>query len=325
VLLLLAFGEATNHVAYGAIAAGAAFSVGFGATRGLRGWNWSVMALAALAMTLAAFVGSLVGQWPAAMLALSAAAGAGVAWLALMDDDLWWVALQATIAMLVAGYYPGGLDAAGLRAGVVLSGGLVQIALSLGVALVAPRARVAFARSDPKPRPPVRLVLTHTLRAAACVGLSILAARSLGLANSYWAPLTALLVLKPGLHETQTRGLARFTGTLLGCAAASLLAVAVRSSPEILLVLAGLAAGLAFALQKASYAAFTVAVTATVVLFLTIGHGTVIANAEHRLIATVVGGAVTLALARIAPHRPSADHVAAPDRINASVQGADGS
>ena len=77
-------------------------------------------------------------------------------------------------------------------------------------------------------------------------------------------------------------------------------------------------ASAAFALQKAHYALLTIAITAAVVLLLTLAHvGDVTTNAEHRLFATVLGGAMALVVARIAPHlprssRPAMDQVGEP-------------
>ena len=62
----------------------------------------------------------------------------------------------------------------------------------------------------------------------------------------------------------------------------------------------------AFALQKAHYASLTTAITATVVLLFTLGHTDALANAEHRLAATLLGGAIALAVAWIVPHRRGA-------------------
>jgi uncharacterized membrane protein YccC len=64
------------------------------------------------------------------------------------------------------------------------------------------------------------------------------------------------------------------------------------------------AAGLAFALQKAHYAIFTCALTAVIVLLLSLTNGTALIYAQNRLIATVFGGLTALAVASIAPHRP---------------------
>ena len=303
--LLLLAGLVSGHLQAGAIAAGAAFLVGFGAARNLRGRRWAAMILAAVGATLAALVGSLAGQWTPALLAVSAVTSAGVAALGLIDEDLWWVALQVVIAFFVAGYYHGALSTALARTEATAAGGLVQILVVIALAKLAPAAANPLPAAPFTPNAPPRLLISHMLRAAVCVTASWALAKKLGVTNAYWAPMTAMLVLKPGLSETDTRGAARLTGTVAGCLAAALFAFAVGASSPWLLAGVALTASAAFALQKAHYALLTLAITASVVLLLTLAHaGDVVTNAEHRLLATVLGGAMALVVARIAPHLP---------------------
>jgi uncharacterized membrane protein YccC len=146
------------------------------------------------------------------------------------------------------------------------------------------------------------------VRAVVCVGGALAVAWRLDLANSYWAPMTALIVLKPGLRDTGLRGVQRIGGTMaggIGATAFAAGAIALPGATHPLMILGiGTAATAAFALQKAHYAALTAAITATVVLMISFAHGPAIENAEHRLAATLLGGAAALAGAWIAPRRP---------------------
>lgn len=139
----------------------------------------------------------------------------------------------------------------------------------------------------------------YLAQAALCVAASIIIANGIGLPHGYWAPMSALLVLKPGRVDTQTRGLARFAGTIGGSIAASLVALAVQNSAPLLVAGAILTAGAAFGLRKAHYSAFTFAVTATMVLVL----GGAIEEALDRVTATLIGGGITLLVTRIYPLR----------------------
>ena len=317
--LLLLLGLATGHIAYGAVAAGAAFSVGFGAARDLRGRRWGAMLAAVAGATAAAFIGCLAGQWEIVLVIVAGVAAATCAVLALHDEDLWWVSLQMVIALLVAGHYSGPIPIAAMRAGAVFAGGAVQVLIVVALATIAPSAAGRLPPSAPKPPPGRKLIISHAIRAAVCVDLALAVAWSLGLANSYWAPMTAMLVLKPGLSDTHTRGMSRLTGTVVGCVLASLYAMAVFYSAPLLLIGIGLTAFAAYALQKAHYAVLTSAVTATVVLLLSLAQGGhALTNAEHRLIATLLGGAIALVIARIAPHRPL-DQNAPADRVGAAT------
>ena len=311
---LLLCGLVTGQVTAGAIAAGAAFSVGFGASRDLRGRRWGAMIAATLGMALAASVGSLAGNALPVFLLLAGLAAAGCAALALYDEDLWWIFLQVVIALLVASNYPGRPDQALERALTVLIGGGVQIVCVAILARLVPSASARLPRNPAIIPPERRLLITHMVRAGACIPIAVLAAHALGIANSYWAPMTALLILKPGLQETQARGIARLGGTIAGCGVATLFAVAVDYSPSLLLIGMAISAGLSFAWQKAHYVMLSAAITATIVILLSIGHGGVIANVEHRLIATLVGGLIALIIARISPFRRRHAHSHA-DRV----------
>ena len=303
--LLILAGILTGRPVDGATAAGAAFAVGFGAARELKGRRWGAMAAAMAGMAIAAFGGCLLGQNFVLYAGVAAIAAALCAAAALRDENLWWVILQVVIAYFVAGYYPGPLPAAAHRALVVLGGGAVQIGIVMVLATLFPAAAAPTIATSP-PTARTGLVRAHMARAAICVTGSLAIAHLIGLSNSYWAPMTALIVLKPRLHETRARGLARLTGTLAGCSVATLYAHVCRDSG--LLLGAGMAfsAMAAFALQKAHYASLTTAITATVVLLFTLGQSNALANAEHRLAATLLGGAIALAVAWIVPHRRSA-------------------
>lgn len=304
--LILLAGVAAHNVPYAAVATGAAFSVGFGAARDLGGWRWGAMAAAAVGATLAAFVGCLAGQVPALLIALVGAAAIANAVLALAHEGFWWLSLRMVVALLVAGYFPGPPSAAVLRAGAVLAGGVAQIAVVIALARLAPAAAQKLPPSAPRPLAPRAVYAGHAIRAAICVCGSLWIATQLGLANGYWAPMTALIVLKPGLSETNIRGLARIGGTLVGGALATGFAVVAGYAWPLLVAGVGAAATASFALQRAHYAIFTSAVTATVVLLLSLAEaGHALANAEHRLIATLIGGALALIVARILPHQPT--------------------
>ncbi len=315
--LLVLLGFMVGRPVDGATAAGAAFAVGFGAARELGGRRWGAMAAAVFGMSLAAFGGCLLGQNFALFVGVAAIVAALCAATALRDEDLWWVILQVSIAYFIAGYYAGPLAAAAERSLMVLVGGMVQIGIVWMLARLFPAA-AAPRISNSAPIVSRGLMRAHMARAALCVVACLLIAHGVGLSNSYWAPMTALIVLKPRLHDTRVRGLARLTGTLVGGGVATLYAAVCYDSNWLLGAGMALSATAAFALQKAHYASLTTAITATVVLLLTLGHSVALANAEHRLAATLLGGTIALVVAWIVPHRHGAEF-ASEDRVGADV------
>lgn len=314
--VLMVIGMWADRPVDGAIAAGAAFSVGFGAARELRGRRWWAMIAAMPGMAAAAFIGCLLGRDMPIFILVAAIASALCAATALKDEDAWWVILQVVIAYLVAGSYPGTIGAAVHRSLVVLMGGAVQIGIVMALARLFPAAAapVIIPMSSPHE---TGLLRAHMLRAAICVAASLVLALRLDLTNIYWAAMTALIVLKPRLHETSMRGLARLTGTLAGCALATLFAHICRAAPSLLILGMTGAATASFALQKAHYASLTAAITATVVLLLTLGHSSALANAEHRVVATLLGGMIALCIAWVIPHKATAPGAQA-DRVGLS-------
>lgn len=304
--LILALAPRVADPLHGAIAAGSAFSVGFGASRALGGWRWGAMAAAGLGMAAAGFIGSLAGAFFPLLVGLSAALAGLCAALALYDEDWWWITLQIVISLLVAGYYPGGLEVALGRAGAILAGGAAQIACVAGIARATGAVFARLPRPEAAPVVDRRLMAAYAGRSALAVGGSLAVAAALGAQNDYWAPVTALIVLKPGLNDTRARGLLRAAGTLGGCAFAGLVAWFAHDNPAVLAIGASLALIAAYGLQKAHYAIFTAAVTIFVVLITSFGRGGALVNSENRLFDTLLGCLAAIAVAAVLPHRPPA-------------------
>ncbi|WP_026791558.1 FUSC family protein [Pleomorphomonas oryzae] len=313
VAIVLLAGRLITDPLHAAIAAGAAFSVGFGLSRDLLGQRWGAMAAAMTGMALAGALGTVAGAWFPILAIVSAGLAALCAVFALSNEDFWWVTLQVVIAFMMAGYFPGGLEAAGERALAMTAGGMVEIATVAAIAALLPtplrRLPLTMARRDFQQS----LAVAHAIRAALAVLLSLSVASGIGLAFDYWAPITALIVLKPGLHDTRARGWSRLLGTAGGCLLASLWAGGFAIGHLGLTISAIVVVAFTYSVQKASYEVFSAAVTITVVFLVSLGQGDAIGNAEHRLLATVIGGLAALLVSAPLPHRRPA--TTEPDRL----------
>ena len=297
------YGWITHDTVSAAIGAGAAFSVGFGLRR--RRQFRSMLGAAAL-MTAATLVGSLAGGQFWLFTALAAAAAAGCACLALIDEDMWWVMLQASIALLVSSHYAGSPKAAFVRASIVMGAGLVQTLLVWTLDRLIPKSH---------PKPVVNTPIPATKRAMAIYGAvsalsvagALLIAYGLRLDKAYWAPMTALIVLKPKYHLTRQRGWERLLGNLAGCAAA--IGVSLLLPMQWLdSVLAIVGSGAAYALLKARYAAFSLAVSFTAMMLLASAHVSAVYGSEQRLYATAIGGLVAIAVMWLASRTVAKDY-----------------
>jgi len=289
IAVALALGAATGKPLVGVLAAGGAFTVGFGAPLGLRGSNSLLLALASVAIGSSAVVGSFAAWNDVTVVAFAACLGALCGVAMPRGPGVAWVALQCALAGVVATSYPASLQGAERRAIVIVAGGALQTAL---IAC----ARHALRRHLP-PQPPTEPETPHYAVHLA-VGLAIAAgiAHATELRSGYWVPLTTLLVLRPGARSTMTRALSRTGGTVGGAALASAFIVALHPSWAVLAVLVAAAAFGAYLFQKATYGLLSAFVTVYVVFILSLAGLPEGKVALARIAATVIGGAIGIAV-----------------------------
>jgi uncharacterized membrane protein YccC len=134
----------------------------------------------------------------------------------------------------------------------------------------------------------------YALQLAFTLGAAAILARWLGLPNGYWAPMTALLVLRTNFHETISRGLARLIGTLLGAGLATLLAASLRPGLLTLSALVVLFAWLSYSVVTVNYGAFAICITAYIAFLLAIAGLPESQTAYYRVANTAVGGSLAL-------------------------------
>lgn len=296
----------TGRLGVGVAAVGGAVSVGFGANQRFTRLRCMPMLLAAIAMAGSAWVGATIARENL----LNTAAVLGVWGYALgaataLGPAMWWVCLQAVIALLISYAYPAGAQAAAERVALVLGGGLVQAAV---VSIVwGIRGEKLFYRIAPVSAVPLlrwvdvpRALSVHDSRGryATRVGVVLALAGAIAhlakLPNGYWVPMTAAIVVKPDLHTTFARGIARLAGTLVGAAVATAFLAAVRPDPVTLAALIVVAVWKCYVVQKVNYVAFAASLTTYVVLLLALLGlpGPIVA--AHRLLATLLGGCLAL-------------------------------
>ena len=114
--------------------------------------------------------------------------------------------------------------------------------------------------------------------------------------NGYWIPMTALLVLKPQWTGTLSRGIARMVGTVAGAGIALALARLLPFPEWVIPALVIVCAWGCYALQAVNYAIFSVFVTLYIVFLFRFGGFSQTAAAHIRLVNTIVGGAIALAI-----------------------------
>ena len=292
-----------QHLSVCLLALSGAFTVGFGAFKKLTDYPLAPMLIVAMGMGVAAWSGSLLGNhfW---LLCLAAALMAATcALMSAIDGALWWITLQWSIALLVAGAFPGNVHAADHRALFILLGAAVEIAsFVLFARFLSPTQGLLAYHGLQANLAALRASLLTRFRVqryggycASVVVMCLLLVHHMGLQHGYWAPMTALVVLKAHPGDTLKRGVARMVGTLGGCLlAAGLGAWGISGAGMGAVGL--LCAFMAYGVQGGRYSLFTLFVTATVITTAALAGAPEWQAATDRMTATCIGGGLAIVL-----------------------------
>jgi hypothetical protein len=311
IAISLAVGQWAGHESAGAIAAGAAFTVGFAVFHEAIASALLSMLVATLGIALGTLMGSLGAQWTPMVLVLAVVAGLIYGVLNGLSPVAGWIGQQMATYLIIASYFPNGLHYAVGRTEMVLAGGGLQMLLFAGYHLVerGPRRTVArYTRLGPRVALRVRELWdelhtgTHlqgetaqyTMRLCLTLLLCTMLYRRFHVRNGYWSPMTALLVARPQWSHTLSRGLARFTGTLIGAGIAVVLARYVVLDEFVILAMVVLTAWACYALQAVNYAVFSMCITLYIVFLFRSGGFSQTSAAHIRLFNTALGGALAL-------------------------------
>lgn len=143
--------------------------------------------------------------------------------------------------------------------------------------------------------------LRHAVRLAVVVPAASVIALHTPLQRGYWVALTVVIVLKPDFTSTMSRGVARLGGTCAGVVLASLITATLHPSGAALVVVVGVLAWAGFSTFRASYALYSLFLTAVVVFLLGVVTPNPSSIAPDRLVDTLVGGALALAAYAVWP------------------------
>ncbi len=300
-VVVLACGLVAGVPAAGAVAAGGALTVGFGAFQRLTSSRAVPMLFAFVGISASTFIGTLTGASAPLTIGLALFYGFWCGMLPAVSMGAFWIGQQCTIYFLIAGAYPGDAEQAFVRMALVLAGGMVQIAL-FGAILTAERGRA--------PHPllhrmlaegamlVVRLRVAEGLRFApsfaVALAVAVAAERWLDLRNGYWAGMTALILLRPDFHDTLARSVGRVGGTIAGALLASLVAHLVAPGPVLLATFVAFCAFCVFATVRLNFGVFALFLTGYVVFLLVLAGVAEAQVALARIEATAFGAAIAL-------------------------------
>ena len=144
-------------------------------------------------------------------------------------------------------------------------------------------------------------LLRHALRLALAVAVAHVVAAAVGLDRGYWVAMTAVIVLRPDYSSTLQRGLGRVVGTLVGVLIAWGTVSLLSPGRVGLVLLVGVFATATYLLMRTNFALGAAALTALITCLLEVEGQPVTATAADRLVDTVVGGAIALAVYLLLP------------------------
>lgn len=301
----LAVGIALGSPRAGLLVAAGAFTVGLGSLHRIRGSCLLPMALAAVGMSVATFLGMLLGHESVLFVVLAGVWAAAYALLTAMRGGTSWVAQQWTVWFLVSSAFHTNARGALTRCALILAGGVLQTLISWSVMRWSERGcateeiprgpglreSLGSMRQCLSLRTPVCL---YSLRMAVVVTVAAEVYRHVNFLSGYWIPMTTLLVVRADAVQTLTRGVMRVAGTLVGAGVAGLIAAHLHPSPAVLAALLVFFAWWAYAVLNVNYSLFTLNLTAYVVFLLALS-GLPPAEVVHRRAAyTALGGALAL-------------------------------
>ena len=130
VAVCLGLGMWLAHPGAGLIAAGGAFTVGFGAKQHIDESRVLPMILASLGIGATTFIGMVAGHTSFILVLIAAGAGFIYGMLSMRQPGVSWVGQQSIVFLLVASAFPFSPRAAAVRSALVMAGGALQILTS---------------------------------------------------------------------------------------------------------------------------------------------------------------------------------------------------
>ncbi len=292
----LVFGQATDDLAAGSVAALGALNTALADISGTAVRRIGALALAALVNAAALGLGALVAEpaWLTVVVTLVVVPVLVLSGLRSAAGRA--IGIPATLTFIAGAGLPAA--PAGERFVEGLAGGAWALALFAIVIVLGLRPS-----PPPVPATPSGVLANHAIRLGVAAAVAVALAAALSLAHGYWLAISVAIVLRPGLEPTAERITQRLAGSLLGGVAGAVIIVQVGGSWT-LIVLATLLVGGATALLLADYRIASALLTAGVLTMLDVGHGISVDAVNDRLLATVVGAGLALVALLLWPEPP---------------------
>ncbi|GHH85391.1 hypothetical protein GCM10018793_53270 [Streptomyces sulfonofaciens] len=137
-------------------------------------------------------------------------------------------------------------------------------------------------------------VMRHALRVAVVAAAGYVLGAALPLGHGYWAPMAAVMVMRPDFSQTYSRAVARFGGTLVGVTLATGVVRLAVPDTSLAGALAVLSAGLMYLLLRTGQLAAQACITAYAVFLLGMGGEQWTQTVPQRVLLTLLGGVLAM-------------------------------
>ncbi|MFE7038196.1 FUSC family protein [Streptomyces atratus] len=146
-------------------------------------------------------------------------------------------------------------------------------------------------RAELRPGSPI---LRHAVRVCAVVAVGYLIGAALPFGHGYWAPMAAVMVMRPEFSQTYGRSVARFGGTIVGVSLATAIGQATDPGVTWYAMLSVLCALLMYLLMRTGYVVGQACVSAYVVFLLGMAGDNWSQTVHERVVLTLVGGLLAM-------------------------------
>ncbi|OSZ61965.1 hypothetical protein OQI_02205 [Streptomyces pharetrae CZA14] len=137
-------------------------------------------------------------------------------------------------------------------------------------------------------------ITRHAVRVTAVATTGYLLGSALPLGHGYWAPLAAVMSMRPDFSQTYSRAVARLAGTVLGVAVATAVVRFADPGTRLSAALAVLSAGLLYLLMRTGQFAAQACIAAYVVLLLGMAGEQWTQTVPERVLLTLLGGLLAM-------------------------------
>ncbi|MFJ8082048.1 FUSC family protein [Streptomyces sp. NPDC096205] len=144
-------------------------------------------------------------------------------------------------------------------------------------------------------------VVRHAVRVTVVACAGYLLGTALPFGHGYWAPLAAVMIMRPDFTQTYSRAVARFAGTLVGVAVATGVLQLTGADPEVSGALAVASAALMYLLMRTGQFAAQACVAAYVVFLLGMGGEQWTQTVPERVLLTLLGGVLAMVAYAVYP------------------------